>query len=629
MGQTVIFDNRSASSQTVTEANGVFDSGPIPPGGGYAMSVPTAGLYSYASASLPDSAKALLVVGVLDLQGAPTDPVHGHLPDLVIPPSTTHDMDIHPRWGIGASRTRALVHFAPGATIADADRALAAAGVTIIGTVPSVDVAVVEIPDTPRGDFGPLTAALASSRADPAIAAAALDTEVTTRRSPNPRRTNSRTMRAPKACRTSTGRSIAFATATVCPAVTAATGASSPSRFPEAWNVLDPLRTQSPAVQTIVFDQGFDPSHPDLQNATLDTSLCRTTDDGTRYCAANPSDPSTVGTEDDPERHGTHTAGTIGATYDNSSSITGRSYGVSGGNPVVHLSEVPWGGYGPNGVNLAASPVASFGVNFQLEERIADEAHDGGAYPNLRVVSYSGGSVNFKHVDGDDKKPLVWEQTFRTARCGPGAHDDASNPTEPCTPNNEDTYLAEMDQVGEIALITMQDFSAHNVMMVQAAGNESTDFYVPYDAPSDARTPVVLRSSTDTEFAAASDQWDDSLPNPVVIVEAVDDARARANFSNVGGTISGPGVNIVSSTNPSTFVALERHVDGDAPCRGRARFAVRGRPEPVDRRRAQGAGRLRAGRHDRRRAAAPRHVRVAVVVARGRKDARRRQRSEQ
>src|SRR3954453_10387588 len=79
-GQSVVFKSTSAAEQSVTEATGLFDSGPIPPGGAFTVSVPVPG--AYALQSNGNQATGTLTVGLLDLPGPATDNVNRTVPDM-------------------------------------------------------------------------------------------------------------------------------------------------------------------------------------------------------------------------------------------------------------------------------------------------------------------------------------------------------------------------------------------------------------------------------------------------------------------------------------------------------------------------------------------------------------------
>jgi hypothetical protein len=91
--------------------------------------------------------------------------------------------------------------------------------------------------------------------------------------------------------------------------------------MPQAWNLLDHLRRQTgDPILTAVLDGGFGGGvHPDLTGLTV---------------------AAIAGMRED--YHGTHVAGTIGATWGNTTA-TGHSFGISGGNPMVQLVGVPMG----------------------------------------------------------------------------------------------------------------------------------------------------------------------------------------------------------------------------------------------------------------------------------------------
>ena len=137
------FDNETAVAQTVTEPNNAFDSGPIPPGGRFVLDIGAPAHYSFSSTPTP-AFTGVITVGTLVLPGLPTDFVSSDLPDIT--PASDPTPDFHPKFGIMASRTRALVSFVPRTTVNDANQALADAGVTVVGSYHDFGVIVVEVP---------------------------------------------------------------------------------------------------------------------------------------------------------------------------------------------------------------------------------------------------------------------------------------------------------------------------------------------------------------------------------------------------------------------------------------------------------------------------------------------------
>src|SRR5262249_16465031 len=111
------------------------------------------------------------------------------------------------------------------------------------------------------------------------------------------------------------------------------------------------------------------------------------------------------------------------------------------------------------------------------------------ALPNgMRVINYSGGVASFIGGDGNlikdsSGRPISWNN-FPNKTCGPGPNDDEPPTTSPgskfdCTPDNEDGWLREIDQVGRSATRIARLASQQNVAIVQAAGNNSWNFCNP------------------------------------------------------------------------------------------------------------------------------------------------------
>src|SRR5437867_2611172 len=82
-----------------------------------------------------DDSDAAAVAG---LGGAPSDLANDHIPDLAFPPADSSDMSPHPELAVTASRTRLILGFTPTATVAQANAALSAAGVSVVGGLPAL-----------------------------------------------------------------------------------------------------------------------------------------------------------------------------------------------------------------------------------------------------------------------------------------------------------------------------------------------------------------------------------------------------------------------------------------------------------------------------------------------------------
>lgn len=110
---------------------------------------------------------------VTRIEGPPDALVRDHVPDYAHFGQGMIDLGLHPSLAIYASRTRIMLMFTQTATVAEANRAIAAAGVEILGGMGTIRVFQVGVEDD--GTFGPLEKALESLRADPAVEAAAIN----------------------------------------------------------------------------------------------------------------------------------------------------------------------------------------------------------------------------------------------------------------------------------------------------------------------------------------------------------------------------------------------------------------------------------------------------------------------
>lgn len=583
-GQAVHWTNESADDQSVTAENGVFDSGPIPAGGGFSMALDVAATHVYSSSGDPDFAGSVQVV-LEELPGAPDEPAEEHIPDIPFPPVAEDDLGEHPDLMVLAHRSHLLVGFVEGATVAEANAALDAAGTPIVGGLPDLGVVLVAAPDTP--DFSGLVTAVETLRAHPAVQFAALDAELTTSSLP----------RAAEAI-TETFPNAPWVWDPDLPEAIGMGGnwGLEASRFPQAWNLLEPIKRTANAVQTGILDEGFNDGHPDLANVLQTEQLCRAPGFGLMNCTLN------VRSAD----HGNHVAGTIGGEFDNTSSVlANRSLGVSGANPVADMHGVP---------AFLPTPLlpAFFGNGMELWELFLETADPSSLsvprLPNLRVINYSmgfeppgeydsclddddsdgagcegfsvtpGAAENScdihprtRHtllgdIDCDGGEQLEWWDSHPNQVCGPGGDDDGVPGTGWCTPNNEDGWLEEMAEWGEAAREVAERASELGVAIVQAAGNSSGSYFASFCPPSGGACSPVLYAGTTAQFGWASDHWTATTPNPIFVVEAIGPGLARADFSNVRDNaprlpcprtscayVAAPGEVVLSSVGGGTY----------------------------------------------------------------------------
>ncbi|MEX0817213.1 MAG: PKD domain-containing protein [Gaiellales bacterium] len=583
-GQTVHWTNESGAPQTVTADNTLFDSGPIPPGGGFSMTLDVAGTHGYSSSEAPGPRGSIQVV-LEELPGPATDLVADHVPDIFFPPESEADLGENPESGMTMSRTRILVGFEPAATVEDANAALQAAGVQIVGAMADLGLLVVEAPDS--ADLSALNSAIDVLESHPSIDFAA----------PSPRLGLNA---LPRAAESLLHGNIAMgpwrwwalydSTAGKPPRTPFGDGGNwglEASRLPQAWSLNESIaRKGNPAVDTGIIDAGYD-THNDLARLHL-TAVC---DDDILFPDCTPTNVV--------HSHGTHVAGTIGADFDNPDSVeANRSNGVSGVNPFARMRGVYW--TFPGAADI-----------MQVYDLVLDAAEDL-TIPNLRVINYSvglgitadvdscrddndadgapcegentGGGQNtcailekttfddgVANIDcngGETNDSIQWWNAHPNPTCGPGDNDDGPAATQWCTPNNQDGWLKTAASVGEAARKVAERASALNVMIVQAAGNDSAKWCLPANTPA-ACTPEVIQAPNSAPFAWASAHWQNpALADPIMVVPAIgiwggNASLARAAFSNIAppgltpaaasSYVSAPGAGIVSTYPANNF----------------------------------------------------------------------------
>jgi plastocyanin len=361
-GDNVHWTNQSGVAQSVTADDGLFDSGPIPPGGGFSIAIAVPGDHAYHSTPNPSFSGMVRVV-VAGLTGPAGDLANGHVPAIDFPLTVAADIGVHPTSGAEMSPTHIIVGFTPTATVAQANAALLTAHVAIMGGLPRLGLLLVAVPAT--ADFSTLDAAITSLRADPAVELAARSEKVSVETVPQATESG---IAAPRPSGLDWNWSLS------------SLGASTPfgeggnwglkaSRFPQAWNLLETIRRKNPQIETGIVDVGFQFGHSDLSVLQPET-LCTPVQ---HKCIENTS-----------LDHGNHVAGIIGADFDNSLDAT-HSRGVSGANPVAHM-------HGTSLFFSGDSPSISL-----LVERIPDvfdlilTNQEPGISANWRVINFSMG----------------------------------------------------------------------------------------------------------------------------------------------------------------------------------------------------------------------------------------------
>jgi PKD repeat protein len=535
----VDWTNWSSQTQSIVSADGLFDSGPIPPEGGYSLHLPRPGDYRYTA--WPNSFVGTLSIARALIGGNTRDSVSVHIPDLPFPEDPAADHGIDPDFGVGASKSRIIVLFKDEATVGEANAALTKAGVEIIGGLPLFGVLLVQSqpPESGLSDadaFVRRNAALASLRADGSVSAAALDLAVEQAAVPQP---------------TSFDYTIHYAGGNVVTKPSNWIWDAHPAgdnwyleadRAPQAWNLRQaaaakPWAKVSP-VLSLVVDDLVDTSQQDVRDVTLE-EFCTT--DTPQRCTS-----TTVGS------HGTHVAGTIGGSYDDG--------GIDGVDPVAKLHSI-----GSRLLGSSTAPGTMFDKTLadqlQLFSLILQQVTPGGRLFGLRVLNYSLRLVP-PSVTALRKLHLNYKSEV-VSDCGSGPADDGlPGSNQSCSPNNDDSWLAHARAAGEVAGHIAEIAADRNVIIVQSAGNESDDYCDPlWDEPPACTNGhlVQINAETMASFVWAEKHWVSALPNPVVGVEALDESLAAAKFSNVsdGHDISAPGVDIVNASVGGGFELMD------------------------------------------------------------------------
>ena len=531
-GHGVHWTNESIGPQSVTSNAGLFDSGTLQLQAGFSMALAIPGVHSYRSTSNPDFEGHIHVV--LDaLPGPSGEPANDNIPDITFPLNDVDEYSIHPDFGFRVSRSHILLGLVDDATVAQANAAIQAAKVVIIGGLPNSRILLVAAEDTP--DFSGLATAIEALLEQPVIEFAAMSPEMELKVVPRAAESE-----------TANGGPNTWDWNLVLgpndePDRAGGNWGLESSRFPQAWNLLEEIRrrNQFESIITGVVDGGFG-EHEDLA-ALTPTVVCKPESGGQKCTATTP------------DAHGVAVSGVIGATYDNDSSELGRSLGISGANPVAQM-------YGVN----ASSPE---GATLPYENSIEVIDTLVSQFLDLRVINFSMGL----QPPGFERDPVTkvvdssgwWAAHGMLRTCGPdpGLKDDNTPAANQfCTPNNEDGWLSKIAELGKAARSAAENAAANGVIFVQAAGNEG-DYVCIGDAQnSPGCTFERIAAQNISPYAWASSHWESTLANPIVIVEAIDNDREMPPFSNNGGDLSAPGVDITTTVptghNPDGYATV-------------------------------------------------------------------------
>jgi len=518
-GVTIRFDNEGTDVLAVRIEPGGHEISPIPAGG---AGVTLLSLGSYRVTDLGSGAVARVLVGPATLGAPQTDPVEDHIPDAWFEPEDPSNQSYDPVTGVTASISRLRLRFQPGTTVGEAEAVLERAGAVIGGGFPSVDLLGIEIAGT--SDHSSARAAVAQLRSESSVLHVSRVTTDDTNAVP-PSSGDLDNWRWQNSFSAGGGN-----------------WGMEASRFPQAWNLADHATATNASVTSLVIDGGFYDGHVDLPTGTFDIGqIC--------FNGLVLADPNAAPNCTNPaivSDHGNHVAGTIGAAH-NSTTDSARGIGVDGANPFASMIGVSKSGF--TGIDL-------------LQRALDLKAAGDPRFVDLRVVNFS--MSDLFHW----RSAPSWAAAHRALDCGFGPTDDDTVDGAPCLPWTDDDHLAMVAREAEAAMPTLELASRLGVVVVPASGNPASIFcifegqlYSTLDekdgcAPlTDSGQPGVGRplNRVGSRFNAASADWpaNAAVANPVIPVDAIgpEDGNTfpRANFSNVGGAASAPGVSVLSS----------------------------------------------------------------------------------
>jgi uncharacterized protein YkwD/PKD repeat protein/plastocyanin len=514
-GGSVHWTNASGGAASVVEPTGHFDSATLAAGAGFSVTLGRSGEHRYASPLQPGS-RGFVVVALEGIDAPPGDRVNDHLPAIAFPTALEDEVSTHPYWGYRASRKRILIAFQPEATVAEANAALAAARVVIAGALPRVGILLAFAEDTP--DFSAVEAAIASLEADPSVEAATLSEEVQLDALPRPIDDTSAAALAATATDWVWGL---HRTPGDKPFGVGGNWNLEASRFPQAWNLREAIVRKGHVDQVVtgVLDNGYE-THDDHSPLQIDrTPVCKITPSGLACTDTAPGD------------HGHLVAGIIASTYDNDGVPDSRSLGVSGVNPNARVRAIRF--------SYPAAATLSDGL-YEIVDLVLDRV------ANLRLLNFSFGL-------GAPLSAEWWENQGTDPDCGPGPNDDKqSGANEFCNFNNDDDWLKEVAARGVIARKIAELAASRGVVIAKSAGNRSYLCSDPYAVV--CPSVVVTLAANVNEFAWASQHWTSFfVPDPIVLVENVNQNLGMGKLSNAGGHVAAPGDNFARATSGNGY----------------------------------------------------------------------------
>ncbi len=256
--------------------------------------------------------------------------------------------------------------------------------------------------------------------------------------------------------------------------------------FPSAWNFRDAIKKVGQPPLIGILDSGF-ASHDDVNFKHSPTTTRKRSD------------------------HGMHVAGTVFGTWDDGDGIDGCVEIPSANGLVATMDSIPFANVNSPAISLIITDVMSNVVKFIIEHGGTEAANfkDG-----VKVINLS---LGYNWVQNEQRDP-----------------------------NNDLDIQAIVSDHGRLMRTIAELAFERNIIIVSAAGNDSRPGVLP--------SPILAHWGSPFNWAALHQGDFDTPARNIVVVEAIDRPLAdgtisNADFSNVTGCISAPGVNILSTVS--------------------------------------------------------------------------------